>query len=330
MRHRLKFFIKRLLRLLLLLFGVSVITFSLLCLSPIDPLQANLGQAALGSMSQEQIQQLQDYWGADTPPLLRYFSWLRGALGGDLGVSLLYRRPVTEVIGEGLGVSFWMLAAAWVLGGLLGLGLGVLSGALGERRCGKAIRDFCLLLSSTPTFWLALLLLWVFSLQLGWLPMGMAAPAGLPLEEASLLQRVRHALLPALTLSLSSAAPIALHTREKLLEVLERDYILLCRARGESQTSILLRHGLRGVLLPAITLHFASVGEVLGGSVLVEQVFSYPGLGQIAVQAGLGGDLPLLMGITLFTAAAVFAGNLTADLLYGLIDPRIRRGAART
>ena len=121
-------------------------------------------------------------------------------------------------------------------------------------------------------------------------------------------------------------ANIALHTREKMIDVLESDYVLFARARGESEASIVLRHGLRNVALPAITLQFASVSEIIGGSVLVEQVFSYPGLGQAA---GLGSDLPLLLGITVVTAAIVFAGNLIADLLYGVVDPKIRKGAAR-
>ena len=145
----------------------------------------------------------------------------------------------------------------------------------------------------------------------------------------SFLDRLQHAVLPALTLSITGVAGIALHTREKMVDVLESEYILFARARGESGASILWRHGLRGVALPAITLQFGSVSEIIGGSVLVEQVFSYPGLGQAAVTAGIGSDLPLLLGITLLTSAIVFGGNLLADLLYGAVDPKIRRRAAR-
>ena len=122
---------------------------------------------------------------------------------------------------------------------------------------------------------------------------------------------------------------MALHTREKMIDVLESDYVLFAKARGESMKSVVWRHGLRGVALPAITLQAGSVSEIIGGSVLVEQVFSYPGLGQAAVTAGLGSDLPLLMGITLITSAIVFGGNLAADLLYGVVDPKIRRRAAK-
>ena len=141
-------------------------------------------------------------------------------------------------------------------------------------------------------------------------------------------QARHHMVLPALTLSVLGVANIALHTREKTIDVLESDYIRFARARGLSTWSALRRHGLRNLSLPAITLQFASISEIFGGSVLVEQVFSYPGLGQAAVTAGLGGDAALLAGIAVFSAAIVFAGNLTANILYGIIDPRIRKGGA--
>ena len=325
MKHRLKFTIKKLFRMALLLLGVSLTAFLLMDASPLDPLQTNIGQAALGTMSPEQITRLENYWGVDTPAAERYLGWLGGVLRGDFGVSLLYRRPVLEVIGQRLAGSLWLLVCAWILSGALGLALGLAAGASRGRWPDRLIRGYCLTVSSTPVFWLALLLLIVFAVWLKVLPIGLSVPIGA--EAATLAQRLRHALLPALTLSVTGAAGIALHTREKVADVLDSDYILFARARGE--VHILRRHLPRNVALPAITLQFASIGELIGGSVLVEQVFSYPGLGQAAVAAGLGGDMPLLLGITVITAAIVFGGNLAADLLYGVIDPRIRRGAAR-
>ena len=325
MKHRLKFTIKKLIRMALLLLGVSLTAFLLMDASPLDPLQTNIGQAALGTMSPEQIARLETYWGVDTPAAERYVGWLGGVLRGDFGLSLLYRRPVLEVIGQRLAGSLWLLVCAWVLSGALGLGLGVLAGANRDRWPDKLVRGGCLTVSSTPAFWLALLLLMVFAVWLKVLPIGLSVPIGG--GQATLPERLRHALLPGLTLSITGVAGIALHTREKVIDVLDCDYILFARARGEGH--ILRRHVLRNVALPAITLQFVSIGELIGGSVLVEQVFSYPGLGQAAVAAGLGGDMPLLLGITVITAAIVFGGNLAADLLYGVIDPRIRRGAAR-
>ena len=325
MKHRLKFTIKKLFRMALLLLGVSLTAFLLMDASPLDPLQTNVGQAALGSMSPEQIARLEESWGVGAPAAERYLNWLGGALRGDFGVSLLYRRPVLEVMGQRLANSLWLLVSAWLLSGALGLALGVAAGANRGRWPDRLVRGYCLIVSSTPAFWLALLLLIIFSVWLKVLPIGLSVPIGA--EAATLAQRLRHALLPALTLSITGAAGIALHTREKVADVLDSDYILFARARGE--VHILRRHLPRNVALPAITLQFTSIGEVVGGSVLVEQVFSYPGLGQAAVAAGLGGDMPLLLGATVATAAMVFGGNLTADLLYGVVDPRIRRGAAR-
>lgn len=328
MRHRLGFAVKKLIRMTLLLLGVSLAAFLLMDASPLDPLQTNIGQAALGSMRPEQTARLKEYWGVNAPPAERYLGWLGNALQGDFGVSLLYRQPVLDVIGQRLSNSLGVLLFAWLLSGVLGIGLGVIAGASRGRWPDRLVRGCCLAVSSTPAFWLALLLLIIFSVWLKLLPIGLSVPIGMETAGVTILERLRHAVLPALTLSVAGAAGIALHTREKTVDVMESDYILFARARGERH--ILRRHVLRGVALPAMTLQFAAVGELIGGSVLVEQVFSYPGLGQTAVAAGLGGDMPLLMGITVITAAIVFGGNLAADLLYGVIDPRIRRGAAKT
>ena len=330
MKHRLGFAGKKLIRIALLLLGVSFMTFLLMSASPLDPLQTNVGQVALGSMSQEQVEALLAYWGVDTPPLTRYAGWLGDVLKGDFGTSLLYRRPVLEVVGERLSSSLILLLSAWILSGILGLFLGVVAGAFRGRLPGRLVRGYCVVISSTPAFWLAILLLLIFSVWLGWFPIGMSVPVGMESSSVTVFDRLYHAVLPALTLSITGVANIALHTREKMADVLESDYVLFARARGEDARGIVLRHGLRNVMLPAITLQFASTSEIIGGSVLVEQVFSYPGLGQAAVTAGLGSDLPLLLGITVITAAIVFGGNLAADLLYGAVDPRIRRGAAKS
>ena len=326
MKHNLLFAGKNFIRMLLLLAAVSVATFALVSASPIDPLQANVGQAALGSMSEAQKEKLRSYWGVDEPPVKRYLNWAKDALRGDLGTSLLYRQPVTDVIAVKLSNSLFLMGLAWVISGLLGFCLGVLAGVFRGRTVDKLVKGYCLLIASTPAFWLALLLLLIFSVWLKLLPIGLSVPIGMEAAGVTFLDRVRHAILPALTLSITGVSNIALHTREKMIDIMESDYVLFARARGEKTGSIVRRHALRNVLLPALTLQFASISEIIGGSVLVEQVFSYPGLGQAAVAAGTGSDVPLLMGITLITAAIVFFGNFVANLLYGVVDPRIRKG----
>ena len=149
---------------------------------------------------------------------------------------------------------------------------------------------------------------------------------GVAAEDVTLLQRIHHLILPALTLSFLSFANVALHTREKLVDVLESDYVLFAKARGESRWSILKNHGFRNIMLPAVTMQFGSFSELFGGSVLAENVFSYPGLGAAASAAGMGSDVPLLLGITLFSALFVFTGNMLANIIYGIVDPQIREG----
>ena len=166
----------------------------------------------------------------------------------------------------------------------------------------------------------------IFAVGLGWFPIGLSSPAGILREDVTLLERIHHLVLPALTLSIVGVSNIALHTRQKLIDVYQSDYIRYGIAKGEHGIVLFMRHGLRNIMLPAISIHFASFGELFGGAILAEQVFSYPGLGQAVTQAGLGGDVPLLLGIVLFSTIFVFLGNFIADVLYKIVDPRIRRG----
>ena len=317
---------RKFIRMLLLLITVSIVTFTLVSMSPIDPLQANVGQAALGAMSQEQKAKLEEYWGVNVPPVRRYLNWAGGFVRGDMGISLLYRQPVSQVIGVKLSNSLFLMVFAWLISGILGLVLGILAGVFRGTWADRIIKGYSLLISSTPVFWLALLLLLVFAVWLKVLPIGLSVPIGVESAGVTFLDRLRHAILPAVTLSITGVAGVTLHTREKMIDVMESDYMLFARARGESTWSMVKKHGLRNILLPAMTLQVASVSEIIGGSVLVEQVFSYPGLGQAAVTAGTGSDVPLLLGITIVTAAIVFFGNFIADILYGVIDPRMRKG----
>ena len=312
---------------LILLFFVSIAAFALVSMAPLDPLQTNVGQAAMGSMSPEQIERLRLYWGEGIPPLKRYLAWAGDFIRGNMGISLLYHQPVAKEIQVRFASSVWLMAAAWILSGVTGVILGMTAGARKGSLTDRVISAYALVTASTPAFWVALVLLMVFAVWLKVLPVGLSVPIGADSATFSIADRIRHGILPAAALSLTGISNITLHTREKMIQVMESDYVLFARTRGESMSSIVLRHGLRNMILPALTLQFASISEIFGGSVLVEQVFSYPGLGQAAVSAGLGSDIPLLMGITMISAAMVFAGNFIADILYEIIDPRMRRGA---
>lgn len=327
MKKQAIFISKNFIRMLILLFFVSIAAFALVSMAPLDPLQTNVGQAAMGSMSPEQIERLRLYWGEGIPPLKRYLAWAGDFIRGNMGISLLYHQPVAKVIQVRFASSVWLMAAAWILSGVTGVILGMTAGARKGSLTDRVISAYALVTASTPAFWVALVLLMVFAVWLKVLPVGLSAPIGADAATVSIADRIRHGILPAAALSLTGISNITLHTREKMIQVMESDYVLFARTRGESMSSIVLRHGLRNMILPALTLQFASISEIFGGSVLVEQVFSYPGLGQAAVSAGLGSDIPLLMGITMISAAMVFAGNFIADILYEIIDPRMRRGA---
>ena len=315
---------KQIVRFALLMVAVSVVTFALVAASPIDPVQMNTGQAAYGRMSEQKREELREYWGAGKPLPERYARWVSGALHGDLGDSLRYNAPVAQVVAQRAGNTLMLMAVAWVLSGAIGLSLGIVAGVCRGGWIDRIVRGYCFVLSSTPAFWLGLVVLMVFSVWLGWFPFGFSVPIGVDAASVSLAERLHHLVLPALTLSVTGVANVALHTREKVIDVMGSDYALFAAARGEGRWQILRRHGLRNLLLPAISLQFAQVSEIFGGSVLVEQVFSYPGLGQAAVTAGVGGDAPLLVGIALMSAAIVFAGNALANVLYGVVDPRMR------
>ena len=311
------------LRIITLLMALCLISFLLVNYSPIDPVQSYVG-ADMMLVGPEQREKIAEYWGLNKPPMERFLHWGSAVIHGDLGTSMIYRRPVSDVICERFLISLALMSVAWVLSGVIGFLLGIIAGMLRGSWVDRLIKWYCLILASTPTFWLGLLLLIVFAVWLDWFPIGLGVPAGVLAEDVTFSNRINHLILPALTLSIIGVANIALHTRQKLLDVLDSDYVLFARARGERGLQLLWRHGLRNIALPAITLQFASFSELFGGSVLAEQVFSYPGLGQATVQAGLRGDLPLLLGIVLFSALFVFTGNLTADIIYRLVDPRIK------
>ncbi|MGO1469613.1 MAG: ABC transporter permease [Tissierella sp.] len=311
-------------RLATLLIAVSIISFILVSFSPIDPVQSYVGAGV--SVSPSQRENIEEYWSVDESPVEKFISWSSSILKGDFGISLIYRKPVINIIFERFKLSLLLMGTAWLLSSIIGYILGMIMGIFRGRWIDKILKTTSIVLASTPGFWVGLLLLMVFSIWLKLFPVGLSAPAGVLAEEVTILQRIHHLILPAISLSLTSFANVALHTREKIIHVLQSDYVLFAKARGESKGEIMVNHGIRNTLLPLITLQFASFSELFGGSILVENVFSYPGLGQIAVQAGIKSDIPLLLGVTIFSAFFVFIGNSIANISYEIVDPSTKEG----
>lgn len=317
----LKFIRNKTIHFILLMLAVAIFSFILLEMSPIDPVNAYLKQAVV---SPEQRIILEQYWGVNQPLTTKIWGWLSNLLQGNLGTSLIYRVPVTEVIIERFLSSFVLMAISWVISGLIGFGLGIVAGKNKGGWIDKVVKLYCYILQSAPSFWIGLLILIIFSVELGWFPIGMGVAIGTLHTDATIWQWLARLVLPTLTLSLVGVAPIAMYTRNELVNVLSSEYILFARARGESGWPLIERQALRNVLLPALTLQFQNFSELFGGAVLVEQVFSYPGIGQTAIAAGLKSDVTLLLGIVLVSAVFVFVGNLLADILYYFVDPRIK------
>lgn len=313
------------LRGVLLIFGVSLIAFLLITKAPIDPLVSYIGTNS--TLTQETKDEISEYWGLNDPLPERFLTWVSHAVQGDLGESITYKRPVIDVIKDRMMYSFTLMLVSWVLAGILGFVIGVVCGMHPGGIFDRITKVFCLTLKSAPTFWMGLLFLTVFSVQLGWFPLGMAVPLGKLAQDVTIWDRIYHMILPVLTLTVVSISDVVLYTRQKLIEIMDSDFILYAKARGETRGQLIRRHILRNIALPAITVHFACFSELFGGMALAENVFSYPGIGTAATAAALNADVPLLLGIALFSAIFVFAGNLMANILYGVFDPRIREAA---
>ncbi|MEX9564355.1 ABC transporter permease [Morganella morganii] len=320
MRSALFFFV----RFVCLLTVTAAGVFILLSYSPVDPIRAYIGNDLL-HVPPEQYPAIAARWGLDQPLWQRFWIWFSQMLRGDLGYSMLYNAPVSEVISARLGPSLALLISAWLLSGIAGLLLGLVAGRYLNRWPDRIISALSYLLASIPTFWIGLLLLSLFAVTLNWAPICCAWPMGEDADTATVGQKIHHLILPVLALGLLGVGNIALHTRAKVAEVMGTEFIRYAKAQGDKGWPMIKFHVLRHAITPALCLQFASVGELLSGSLLAEKVFAYPGLGQATIDAGLRGDIPLLMGIVMFCAILIFIGNSTADILLRRVNQGVIR-----
>jgi peptide/nickel transport system permease protein len=301
---------RRILAVIPVLFGVTLAVFSMLFLVPGDPVKIMLAEFVT---TPDQIAQMRAQLHLDEPVLKQYGRFVGSALRGDLGVSIRSRRPVTAEITENIGSTGQLALASMLVAIGLGVPLGLLA-ALGRNSwLDVAAMVVALLGVAMPSFWLGFLLIFVFSLHLGWLP----ATGG-----GDLL----HLVMPAVALGMIAAAIIARLTRSSMLEVLGQDYVRTARAKGLGSGSVIVRHALRNALIPVVTVFGLQFGNLLAGAVIVETVFSRPGLGRLIVGGILAKDFPLVQGTVLFVAAAYVLINVMVDVAYAYVDPRIRIG----
>lgn len=312
------------LRLIVLLVLVAAGTFMLLSFSPVDPIRAYIGNDLL-HVPPEQYARIAARWGLDQPLWERFSHWFIRVLQGDLGYSTLFNAPVASVIKERFATSFALLGGAWLLSGILGTAMGFVAGRYLNRWPDKAICRLSYLLSSLPTFWIGMLLLALFAVRWPVFPVCCAWEPGNSGDMATLAERLRHLVLPVCALSLLGLGQITLHTRESIASVMKSDFVRFARSQGDKGWSLLRHQVLRHAITPALCLQFASLGELLGGALLAEKVFAYPGLGQATIDAGLRGDLPLLMGIVLFSTILVFIGNSLSTWLVHVLNRALER-----
>jgi ABC-type dipeptide/oligopeptide/nickel transport system permease component len=312
-----RFLVRRLLLLVPVLMGVSVIVFLVLHLAPGDPAEIMLGAQA----TQEDRLRLRGALGLDDPLHVQYGRWLAHVARGDLGRSLWMRRPVLGEVLVRLQATLILTGTALFLSSIGGVALGILSATRPHSLLDRASAVASLFGASMPVFWLGIVLMVIFSLTLGWLPAsGMYAPYG----GGGLGDLLRHLVLPALTLAAASVTIVARLTRSAMLEVLGQDYIRTARAKGLVERRVIVRHALKNALVPIVTVIGVQAGYLLGGAVLTETVFAWPGVGTLMVQGILARDIPLVQGCVLVVALTFVLVNLFVDTLYVWLDPRIR------
>jgi peptide/nickel transport system permease protein len=312
-----RYLARRLLLLVPVLVGVSIIVFMVLHLSPGDPVEIMLGAQA----TQEDRARLRADLGLDQPVHVQYVRWLGHVARGDLGRSLWMKRPVLAEVLLRFQATLILAGTALLLSTTLGIALGVASATRPNSLLDRLSATASLFGASMPSFWLGIVLMVVFALRLGWLPAsGMYAPYG----GGGLLDLLAHLLLPAVTLAAASVTIIARLTRATMLETLGQDYIRTARAKGVVERGVVLRHGLKNALIPIVTVVGVQAGYLLGGAVLTETVFAWPGVGTLMVQGILARDVPLVQGCVLVVALSFVLVNLAVDLVYAWLDPRIR------
>jgi peptide/nickel transport system permease protein len=317
-----RFLAKRLAQAIVLLFIVLTITFFLLHLAPGDP----MSRYDDPDINPETIRHIKESLGLDKPLAEQYFKWMGSFARGDFGMSLRYERPVSGLLAEAIPNTLRLTVAALALHILLGLSLGVLSAAWKHSLFDRVNTIAALFVYSIPSFWLGLMLILVFSLKLGALPSShMQSIDTEGFRSAALfLDRARHLVLPVFVLGIASAASTARYMRGSMLDVLREDYIRTARAKGLPETRVFLKHALKNAALPIVTIIGLSLPFLFGGAVVVETIFSWPGMGRLAVDAIYARDYPVVLAINFVVAAIVIVGNLLTDVAYGFLDPRIK------
>jgi len=312
---------RRLLISLPILVMVTVLIFALLQLTPGDPLSAFLPPDSV--LPEEQKEALRERLGLNRTVPVQYFFWLKESVQGNFGYRLQTSEPITEAIGGRIGATLLLMGTSMVIGIMIGVTLGVISAVKQYSFLDNVLTVFAFLGVSFPVYLAGLLALYLFALRIPWFPAGGLSTPG---EPFSLTDRLHHLILPATIISINYIASTMRYTRSAMLEVMTTDYVRTARSKGLRENAVILRHGLRNALLPVVTIIGAYVPNLIGGAVFIESIFSWPGLGRLYLDGINSRDYNLIMAMTLILAIVIMIANLITDIVYGLIDPRIRYG----
>ncbi|MBX5446777.1 ABC transporter permease [Sphaerobacter sp.] len=312
------YLIRRLFQAVVLLFIVSIVTFMLIHSAPGGPsLLSN------PELSREDIERMREQLGLNDPLPVQYGRWLKNVLQGNLGRSYNTIEPVGSLIADRLPNTLLLTGIALLLSIGLAIPLGVISALRRNSALDRIVAGVSFFGVSIPVFWLGIILIIVFSIQLKWLPAGGMATLG---EDFSLMDRIKHLIMPTIVLATANLAELTRYTRSGMISVLSEDYIRTARAKGLHNKVVVIRHALRNALIPVVTVIGVLLPRAVGGAAITETVFSWPGMGRLAVEAASTRDYPVVLGATLTVAIVVVISSLLTDLVYGYLDPRIRVG----
>jgi peptide/nickel transport system permease protein len=312
-----RYLIRRLLQSLLLLALVSMIAFAILHLAPGGPLSQFV---ATGDLGQEDVDRLMAQYGLNRPLPIQYLDWVANLATGDWGVSYRDQLPVLKKIGTHIVPTLELMVSSTLLAMFIGGLIGILGAVRRYSFFDHLATVGAMVALSIPTFWFGLAIIYVFSVNLGWLPAGNRENIG----DGSFLDRLQHLVLPCIVLALVSTAVWSRYMRSSMLDVINQDYIRTAKSKGVPAMRILLHHALRNALLPMITITGLHVSTLLSGALVTETVFTWPGMGRLFLDSVSNRDYPVVMGMLMFTACMVLLGSLVADLLYSVADPRIK------
>jgi peptide/nickel transport system permease protein len=312
--------VRRLLLVIPTLLVVSMLSFAIMRAAPGDPVQMYVA-GGLSKGSSEDIERIRENLGLNDPLPVQYVRWLEQAVQGNFGYSISSHRPVTELIRERLPASLSLMGTSLLVSMTIGIAVGALAAVKQYSLFDYATTTFAVLGNSLPSFWIGMILIWVFAVQLGWLPTGQMQ-SFMP-RDPVWLDTVKHYILPVFVTAFVSLIYWVRYQRASLLEVLHQDYIRTARAKGLGERRIILRHAWRNSLIPIVTLVGFSIANLVAGSYVIEVIFSWPGMAQFGFEAILKRDYPVIMGVTIFSSLFIIFGNLLADLAYIVVNPQV-------